>query len=98
MSNRHQVPDEATGMRLVRPVGDDLREYQAMFTEGGAPVIRMTLQRCFIPVSQEGTYGLIDLLDDDHMIVGEIGIDDAEYFQRLRRKLKCRVVDPECAS
>lgn len=85
------IPETATAIRLVRPVGDDLREYEAMGCESGARGIRSLLRRCL--VRGGGDYGLADFLDDNGDIVGELDLSHEE-FRRLVRKLRCRVVTP----
>lgn len=88
---RH-VPETATAIRLVRPVGDDLREYAAMECKSGAAGIDQLLRQCL--VQGVGDYGLADFLNDNNDIVGEVDLSRDE-FRRLVRKLKCRVVWPE---
>jgi hypothetical protein len=90
------LPEGTTGLRLVRPVqpGDRLRAYTAMDCKDGAAGITQTLNQLFIHgdvIDTEGSYGLIDLLGESDTILGEIGIADPAAFQRLRRKLGCRI-------
>lgn len=82
------VPDVATSIRLVRPVGDYLREYEAMEAIGGSISIRRLLRQQMV---RPGDYGLADLLDDNGDIVGEVELDRAS-FRRVKSRLRWRVV------
>ena len=86
------LPEGAVGIRLVRMVGDGLRLYEGIRWEDTAAVAQFLRQQLINPEALgEGSYGVIDFLDADYNIVGDIGVDDSEVFQRLRRKLNCRV-------
>lgn len=92
--SRDDLPATTSGLRLVRVLGGDrLRAYTVMDCKDGAAGIAHTLNQCFVTdsaVDEDGSYGLVDLLDG-YEIVGEIGIAEASAFQRLRRKIGCKV-------
>lgn len=69
--------------------------YEAMEFREGAKGIGLFLTRLLLKEDTEGAYGIIDLLDANGDIIEEIGVPDAAQFQRMKRKLGCRVLDIE---
>ena len=85
------VPAAATAVRLVRLVGEDMREYEAMECASGARGISLLFRQAF---ASSGDYGLADLLDDGGNIVGEIDLD-RRSFQLVKKRLGCRWIRAE---
>jgi hypothetical protein len=93
---RYAIPAETVALQLMRPLkSGESRMYEAMECHGGAKGIGLFLTRLLFTEDTEGAYGMIDLLDADGCIIEEIGVPDRDQFQRIRRKLKCRVLDFE---
>lgn len=88
-------PEEAMGTRLVRIVqpGDRLRLYEGIRWPSGRAGIAQFLRQTVLPKDAfaNGDYALADVLDEDHNIIAEFGIANAEAFRRIKNKLRCRV-------
>ena len=92
------LPDEAVAIQLFRLDGSDTgKTYEAMTFGMTRDGIGQFLRQQLIGPEQtrDGGYdGQIDILNENGDLLGEIPISDGVLFQRMRRKLKCRVLDP----